>query len=258
MALGKELKPTARVLIVEDESLVALSIRRSLESLGYQVTGTASNGEEAFALIASTAPDLILMDIRLKGGDDGIEIAERIQETHRIPVVYLTAHSDEKTLQRAKTTEPFGYIVKPFDEKALYSTVEVALYKSRMDAELFRTKERLDTILRSLHEAVIVTDLKGQIQYFNPAAEALFAKNAQDVINSNIMRTLAFRNVNDSSESRLPISRIVMDGEEELRANMSIKRGDGETVPVEMTLAAYHNERGTVIGIVVTIRRRTT
>ncbi len=245
-----------RLLIVEDESLVALAIRRSLERLGYEITGSASSAEEALRLTDSTSPDLILMDIHLKGATDGIEVAEHIRQTHRIPVVYLTAHSDEKTLQRAKKTGPFGYIVKPFDEKALHSTVEVALCKAKMHAELFRTKQKLETILRSLREAVIVVDLKGQIQYFNPAAERLFAAQARDVVNSNVMRTLRFRSTDGAREAELPISKIVMDGEEELRAEMNVVRGDGVTVPVELVLAGYRSERGTIVGLVITIRRK--
>ena len=127
-------------MIVEDEGLVALAIQKSLERLGYIVTGSVADGEDAFRVAAETAPDLILMDIRLKGDLDGIEVAERIMESQRIPVVYLTAHSDEKTLERAKLTEPFGYIVKPFDEQSLFSTVEIALYKAKLQTDLARTK----------------------------------------------------------------------------------------------------------------------
>lgn len=118
-----------RILIVEDEYIVAIGIKRMLKDLGYTVTGIASSGEDAIAKAESTFPDVVLMDIMLKGDIDGLEAAKEIKEKYDIPVVYLTAYSDDKILERVKPTEPLGYIVKPFDEKDLYSNIEVALHK---------------------------------------------------------------------------------------------------------------------------------
>lgn len=117
----------AKILIVEDERIVAKDIERSLKSLGYLVLATAASGREALEKAEATMPDLVLMDIQLKGDMDGIETAEQIQTQLDIPVIYLTAYADENTLQRAKITEPFGYILKPFDERDLYTTIEIAL-----------------------------------------------------------------------------------------------------------------------------------
>jgi two-component system, response regulator PdtaR len=118
-----------RILIVEDEHIVAMGIKRMLKDLGYTVTGVASSGEDAIAKAESTFPDVVLMDIMLKGDVDGVEAAKEIKEKFNIQVVYLTAYSDDKILERVKTTEPLGYIVKPFDEKDLYSNIEVALHR---------------------------------------------------------------------------------------------------------------------------------
>ncbi len=120
-----------RILIVEDEHIVAMGIKRMLKNLGYTVTGVASSGEDAIVKAESTFPDVVLMDIMLKGDMDGVEAAKKIKEKFEIPVVYLTAYSDNKILERAKTTEPLGYIIKPFDEKDLYSNIEVALHRYR-------------------------------------------------------------------------------------------------------------------------------
>jgi CheY-like chemotaxis protein len=120
-----------RILIVEDEHIVAMGIKRMLKDLGYTVTGVASSGEDAIAKAESTFPDVVLMDIMLKGDIDGVEAAKEIKEKFNIQVVYLTAYSDDKILERVKTTEPLGYIVKPFDEKDLYSNIEVALHRYR-------------------------------------------------------------------------------------------------------------------------------
>ena len=118
-----------RILVVEDEHIVAMGIKKMLKSLGYQVTGIASTGEDAIIKAESTFPDLVLMDIMLKGKIDGIEAAREIITRFGLPVVYLSAYSDSQILERAKQTGPFGYIIKPFEEKDLHSSIEVALQR---------------------------------------------------------------------------------------------------------------------------------
>lgn len=124
-----------RILIVEDEHIVAMGIKRMLKGLGYTVTGVASSGEDAINKTESTFPDLVLMDIMLKGELDGVEAAKEIKERFDVPVVYLTAYSDSSILERVKITGPFGYIVKPFDEKDLHSNIEIALHRYRKEKE---------------------------------------------------------------------------------------------------------------------------
>ncbi len=124
-----------RILIVEDEHIVAMGIKKMLKSLGYTVTGVASSGEDAISKTESTFPDVVLMDIMLKGDMDGVEAAREIRERLDVPIVYLTAYSDNNILERAKITEPFGYIIKPFDEKDLYSSIEIALHRQRKEKE---------------------------------------------------------------------------------------------------------------------------
>jgi two-component system, response regulator PdtaR len=129
-------KAEGRILVVEDEHIVAMGIKKMLKNLGYTVTGVASSGKDAISKAESTFPDVVLMDIMLKGDMDGVEAAKEIRERFDVPVVYLTAYSDNKILERAKKTEPFGYIVKPFDEKDLHSSIEVALHKHRKEKEI--------------------------------------------------------------------------------------------------------------------------
>jgi signal transduction histidine kinase len=124
------------ILVVEDERVVALDIKGILESRGYIVPAIASSGKEAIQLASEEHPDLILMDIRLKGEMDGVQAAEEIRTRLDIPVIYLTAYADEATLQRAKITEPFGYLLKPFEERELCSTIEMACYKHQMERKL--------------------------------------------------------------------------------------------------------------------------
>jgi len=142
---------TATILVVEDEAITAKDLEATLQDLGYAVCGTASSGAEALQKAEANRPDLVLMDIVLQGEMDGIEAAERIRANWNIPVVYLTAHSDDQTIRRASITEPYGYIVKPFNERELHSNVEISLYKSRMD-RLYR--ESCERIEKNLHGTI--------------------------------------------------------------------------------------------------------
>jgi len=133
-----------QILVVEDQGIVADDLRRRLTRLGYTVPDIAFSGEEAVEKAKTFHPDLILMDIRLKGDMDGVEAAEKIHGTLDIPIIYLTAHSDRETLSRAKKTEPFGYILKkPFDERELLSNIEMALYKHQMEKKRGRLITKL-------------------------------------------------------------------------------------------------------------------
>lgn len=123
----------SRILVVEDEAIVAMVIKRRLKDLGYIVSGVASTGKDAITKVEGTFPDLVLMDIRLKGDMDGIEATKIIKDRFSLPVVYLTAHSDDVTFKKAKETAPDGYILKPFTEKDLSTTIEIALHKFRKE-----------------------------------------------------------------------------------------------------------------------------
>ncbi len=141
---------SAKILVTEDEGIVAADIEDRLRNLGYQVTATCSSGAEALAKIAETEPDLVLMDIMIQGDMDGVETAAQVRKQFGIPVIYLTAYSDDATFQRAKITEPFGYLLKPFEERELRTNIEMALYKHRMEKERDRLvaelKEALSTV----------------------------------------------------------------------------------------------------------------
>jgi DNA-binding LytR/AlgR family response regulator len=137
------------VLVVEDESIVSKDIQYSLKKLGYNVVGAASTGEKAFELASTTKPDIILMDIMLKGDINGIETAERVKEELNIPVIYLTAYADEATLAKAKVTEPYGYIIKPFKEVDLHTSIEMALYKFSKEREVLQERDLLYSLIES-------------------------------------------------------------------------------------------------------------
>jgi CheY-like chemotaxis protein len=137
----------ASILVVEDESIMATSIRMRLLNLGYTVCGSVSSGIEAIEKVAELKPDLVLMDVQLKEGMDGIEAAAEVRRRFDLPVIYLTAHSDAETLQRAKITEPFGYLLKPHEERELETAIEMGLYKHQMERDRERLIKELQTAL---------------------------------------------------------------------------------------------------------------
>ena len=142
-----------QILVVEDEAIVATGIQNMLKSLGYAVSAVASSGKDAIKKAAEKRPDLVLMDIVLEGDIDGIEAAEQIRTRFNIPVVYLTAYADEATVQRAKMTAPYGYLLKPFNERELHAAIEIALYKHMMEREATPSAENPE-LERALKELV--------------------------------------------------------------------------------------------------------
>lgn len=176
-----------KLLVVEDESIVAMDIKHRAEGLGYAVMSIASSGEEAIEKTKKYRPDLVLMDIVLKGKMDGVQAAQAIREECDIPVVYLTAYSDEKTLGRAKLTGPFGYIIKPFEDRELHSAVEVALYKHQMDSKLKESEERYRTLFESSPDPILLLDSEGEIVFANHTLEAITGIRRKKMIGKSIL-----------------------------------------------------------------------
>jgi len=173
-------------LIVEDEAIISLDIKRLLSSSGYGVAAVAATAEEAIRAIETAPPDLVLMDIHLKGAKDGIEAALHIREVFGLPVVFVTAHADKATLDRARQSQPFGYIVKPISALSLTSTIEMALHKHRIEGQLEEHRAWLTTVLQSIPDAVVVTDLAGLAQFLNAAAEELLGARQADVLGRSV------------------------------------------------------------------------
>jgi two-component system, response regulator PdtaR len=130
------------IILVEDEIIVAADVKNRLENMGYSVLGIFDTGEEAIQKVGELKPNLVLMDIVLKGEMDGIDAALKIRELFNIPIIYLTAYSDEKTLERAKVSEPFGYVLKPFEDREIQSAIEMAIYKHQMEKKLKESEEK--------------------------------------------------------------------------------------------------------------------
>ena len=163
----------ANILVVEDEKLLAQVILAMLKGLKYNVVAVASSGDTALAMIEEYKPDLILMDIMIEGDIDGIETAEIVKQKYNIPVIFLTAYTDDLSIQRAKKTEPYGYLTKPFEVKDLKGTIEVALYKKGVEKKLKESELWLKATLSSIGDGVVAIDEFDNINFINHVAEKL-------------------------------------------------------------------------------------
>ena len=138
-----------KILIVEDERIVAIDLKRRLTKLGYQVTGMAANGQKALALVDQELPNIVLMDIHIQGDIDNVEVATMLQRTHSIPVIYLTAYSEEKTLTRARATKPYGYLLKPFSDRELHIIIQVSIERYQSDILLIKNEQHFRLALEA-------------------------------------------------------------------------------------------------------------
>ncbi|HBB35166.1 MAG TPA: hybrid sensor histidine kinase/response regulator [Cyanobacteria bacterium UBA8803] len=240
-----------KVLVVEDELIVARTIATQLQQLGYTVTATASTAAKAITKAVETQPDLVLMDICLKGEMDGIVAAAEIRQQLNIPVVYLTAYADKDTLQQAKIAQPFGYIVKPFQENELRVAIEIALYRHEMERALQESQEQLATILRSMKDGVIVTDRQGTVTFINLAAKALTGWPQEEAIGQQVESILPM--VDEATE--MPVTHPVR---QVLQTEEAVDLGDGRllitkngrSVPIGYKVSVLRQASGVVEGAV--------
>ncbi|MDR3701837.1 MAG: response regulator [Candidatus Sulfopaludibacter sp.] len=242
-------KARKKILVVEDEGLIADDIRRRLERLGYSVPAIASSGEEALGLARSQSFDLVLMDIRLKGEMDGIAVAEQLQRDHRAPVVYLTAHADQDTVSRATVTEPFGYILKPIADGNLRSTVQIALYKHELERRLRVSEAWLSTTLRSIGDGIVATDTNGEVVFLNAAAERLTGWLAGEAKGRALMEILALHDEPSGEPACNPVFDLLPD---ETRIYQLASR-TGQRVPVEVECFENRDEPE-LLGAIVALR----
>ncbi|MBW4551069.1 MAG: diguanylate cyclase [Aphanocapsa sp. GSE-SYN-MK-11-07L] len=180
-----------KILVVEDERVVAWDVQEALEKTGYQVVATVASAAAALAAVREHQPDLVLMDIRLAGKQDGVTAAENIYQRFGTPIIFLTAHADQETLTRATAASPFGYLVKPFQAEQIHTAIQVALQRYRLEQETKTAKDQVTDTLRSLGEATIAIDLAGRITFMNPVAETLTGWQQADAIGQSVDQVLS-------------------------------------------------------------------
>jgi diguanylate cyclase (GGDEF)-like protein/PAS domain S-box-containing protein len=241
-----------KILVVEDEKVLASNIRKSLQKLGYSVSEITKSGEEAIKKVAETHPHLVLIDICLAGEIDGVHVADIIQNQFHVPVVYLTECSEYKTLDKNQLSEPFSYIVKPFIESDLHFAIEMTLYKHQSKKILYEEKQRLAAIINSMGCAVIVTYANGCIQMMNPRAELItgwkqseaFGKDLVEVVN------LVDKDVGEKIEN---LAKDVIEPGEilDLPENCTLITKDGKEIAIGDNVAPIRDQNGNITGAVL-------
>lgn len=226
-----------KILVVEDEAIVAESIKIKLTKMGYSVISTASSADEAIRKTEEYLPDLVLMDIVLQGEMDGIEAAGQIHTRFDIPVVYLTAYSDEKTLVRAKITEPFGYIIKPFKERELQVAIEISLFKHDMEKKLKERNEWFSVTLNSISDGVIATDSKGCVLFMNTIAQSMTGWKLDMVEGKPLKEVL-----NIVTEKTGNVNKTLL------------QAGNGTNIPIDISTNSIKDDRGNILGVAMVFR----
>lgn len=241
-----------KILLVEDESIVARDIKNMLLILGYDVLKVLSTGQEAIKQTQKLMPDLVLMDVMLEGEIDGIEAAYRIYKDFDIPVVYITAFVDEKTMDRAKKTEPFGYIVKPFEERELQTSIEIALYKYQMEVQQREREQWLATVLKSIGDAVIVTDEKGQVTFMNSLAEKLTGSKQKNMLHKSLGSAFKVKNAHSGKAHKIPLKEIMNGKTPPPPNNVYLLSKAGKKTPIDYRMLSISNNKHDSTGVVIT------
>jgi len=265
-----------KIMLVEDESIVALNLQRRLTRLGYEVPFIAASHDEALRGVEETQPDLVLMDINISGDIDGIDTAAKI----KAPVIYLTAYSEEKTLERAKATRPYGYLLKPFSERELHATIQMALERHRVElrllsseqqlaiayaqmeedkleleiraAKLFQQKERLQVTLNSIGDGVITTDQHGHVTYLNPVAEEMTGWRTEDACGKPITEIMNLVDEETRQPAPSPIEQVLHTNAIcGIADNSALISRNGTAYSIEDSAAPIRDRNGKTVGVVL-------
>jgi len=237
-----------KILVVEDERIIALNVRESLESLGYIVPAIVASGEKAVEKALALRPDLVLMDIRLKGNIDGIQAAEQIWESLSIPVIYVTGHSDKSTLERAKITAPFGYILKPVKEQELYVAIETALQR-------YEREQLLRAILKGMGDGVILVNTQSRVQFLNQVAESLTGWRREEARDREL--TEVFNIVDEQTQQPVnnPVTAALQhDTTVYLEDRVLLISKKGKAIPIGDSAAPIKDNKGVITGVVLVFR----
>ncbi|MGR3178604.1 MAG: response regulator [Candidatus Anammoxibacter sp.] len=239
-----------KILIVEDEWIIASDIKDSLEKLGYDIPKIVSTGEEAIQYVNECKPDLVIMDIMLQGKMDGIEAAGKIQLFYSVPIIYLTAHSDKDTLERAKITDPFGYIIKPLKIREAHILIEMAIHKHEAERKLKESEEWFSTTLASIGDAVIATDTKGIVTFLNPVAQSMINWNREDACGKHLRDIVKIINNGTDKEEDCPVTKVIKSGNAIELKNHTLVDKAGKKIPISDSAAPIRNGEGKIIGVV--------
>jgi PAS domain S-box-containing protein len=247
---------TANILIVEDESLIAEEIARRLRQMGHTICGIVDNARDAFALVSVVRPDMALVDINIKGTEDGIAVARRLKNFHDVPVIFLTAHADPATLREATETEPYGFIVKPFDQRGLAAALQIALRRRHAEQQIMKLERWLAATMTSIGDGVIATDSEYRVVLMNPVAEHLGRWRAEDAIGKSVTDVFVTDGVGSESLSAT-IARAAETGVAIQLDDRMLLRADGTSLSIDDSVSPIRDEAGRINGVVIVFRDAT-
>ncbi len=242
------------IIIVEDNNIVMLELKDRLNEMGYNVVDTASSAMEAIEKVELHSPDLTMMDIRLKGEMDGIDAAAVIKKEYNTPIIYLTAHTDNNTLERAKITEPYGYIIKPFEERELHTTIEMALYKHSMEKKLRESEHWLSSTLKSIGDALIATDTNGIIKLINPIAEKITGWKYDEAFGKDITDIFIIKEEVNSNTPGNPVLTSLKNNSIVGASNKILISRVGNELPIDFSAAPINYNSIVPAGVVLVFR----
>ncbi|NJK42206.1 MAG: diguanylate cyclase [Acaryochloridaceae cyanobacterium SU_2_1] len=245
----------SKILVVEEEGLIALDIENHLLNLGYQVPGIADTGSRAISLVLESQPDLVLMGIRLKGEMDGIEAAAKITAHLNIPIVFLTAFADPQTLDRVKQVSPFGYILKPFNAVDLQISIEIALHKHCADQTIKQQNIWLHTILESIGDAVVATDNQGLVTFINRVASSLTQWEQVEALGQDINKVIPLISGIDKTVIENPLKAVLRDQKSvALPDNTYLITKNQEEIPIDDSAVPILDNQNQAHGAVIVFR----
>jgi PAS domain S-box-containing protein len=239
-----------RILIVEDESIVALDLRQALEEFALEVVGSAGSADEALELVEATQPDLALMDINIQGSFDGIQTARILQDPFGVPVVFLTSYSDDTTIEKATRESPYGYLLKPFNRRELKATLQLALHNAPSHTDLRRANRTLTAAVDGAFEALFMISLTGCVQFMNQAAEKLIGIPRSKAVDKNIFKLLDLK---DSSGRPALVLHPAKERSVE-SFGLSLKTSSGKIVLVDLAISALLDNSGGAKRYVISLR----
>ena len=243
-----------KILIVEDESIVAMDLQQEVQKFGCEVVGLAESAEEALMAVEENRPDLALMDVRIEGSMDGIQTARLLRDVYRVPAIFLSSYSDELTISRAARGMPYGYLTKPFRSRELRAALRMALHRARMDAEQHSAQAAMEATVGSMREGILTVSLNHEVQFMNAAAEQLTGWELPQAWGRNLDEVL---NLSDGPQRPLP----VFDNREQAtpfeKFGWSLEQRSGVRILVDFSVAPLADQSGQRTGFVMTLRDAT-
>jgi PAS domain S-box-containing protein len=245
------------ILIVEDSSIVVFHLKTTLEGEGYTVVGTCDSGETAIEFLeTSPRPDLVLMDIMLNGTLDGIETASILRSRFNIPAVYITALTDKDTINRAKVTEPYGYLTKPFEDREIFAVIEMALYKHDIESRLRQSEEKYFSTVNSINDAVVTINRDFVVTFMNPSALNMAQWSYEEAVGRSVMEILNFRNELTHEINVNPIQcTLEMGNLNRMPDHLMLIGKHGAQIPMgESSLSPLYDTRGRFVGLIIVFK----